>query len=489
MSALTYDDFKRRLNIQDVLIDAGYTLNRRDGLRYPSYVRLDNTGRRIRGDKFIVTANGLCCFQPPVQKNYNIISFIKEHPDLFADYTPGMDKDRLVNLVCHRLLNEPADVREAKGRTIVMPLRDQPPFKIEDYTLHAFKGDDRNSQKAFYPYFKPRGLSLSAQYAFHKDFFIASHTSPVGTTYSNLSFPMRIPGQDAIVGFEERGRKKQDGKAYKGMALGSNASEGLWLSSPLGISLHDTKRVFVFESAFDAMAYYQLMMDKERGLSTKERFELRSAVFVSTGGSPATGQLKGLIEHAPSATFHLCFDNDLAGEQFVAKFEDIAKQFNPLALENVSEEMRPFIESYHGGVSSLKEMNAQLFEHCDYLPKDLRDLYTVYDSARAEAYEQYYSPLVAPDDKDAAVKTMEDTWKTFKDALYERLHVTEGQELRNVQSVRELPSEGYKDFNDELLDKKAYTITDQIETALDGTDFVIEEQDEYEEEKRHGIHR
>lgn len=29
---LTYDDFLRRLNIQDVLIDAGYHLNRRDGL-------------------------------------------------------------------------------------------------------------------------------------------------------------------------------------------------------------------------------------------------------------------------------------------------------------------------------------------------------------------------------------------------------------------------------------------------------------------------
>lgn len=52
---LTYDDFLQRLNIQDVLIDAGYHLNRRDGLRYPSYVRLDSEGRRIRGDKFIVT--------------------------------------------------------------------------------------------------------------------------------------------------------------------------------------------------------------------------------------------------------------------------------------------------------------------------------------------------------------------------------------------------------------------------------------------------
>ena len=45
---LTYDDFLRRLTIQDVLIDAGYRLNRRDGLRYPSYVRTDSDGRRVR---------------------------------------------------------------------------------------------------------------------------------------------------------------------------------------------------------------------------------------------------------------------------------------------------------------------------------------------------------------------------------------------------------------------------------------------------------
>lgn len=42
---LTYDDFLQRLNIQDILIDAGYHLNKRDGLRYPSYVRMDSEGR------------------------------------------------------------------------------------------------------------------------------------------------------------------------------------------------------------------------------------------------------------------------------------------------------------------------------------------------------------------------------------------------------------------------------------------------------------
>ena len=41
---LTYEDFKARLSIQEVLQDAGYHLNRRDGLRYPSYVRLGSAG-------------------------------------------------------------------------------------------------------------------------------------------------------------------------------------------------------------------------------------------------------------------------------------------------------------------------------------------------------------------------------------------------------------------------------------------------------------
>ena len=98
---LTYDDFLQRLNIQDILIDAGYHLNKRDGLRYPSYVRMDSEGRRIRGDKFIVMPNGKCCFKAQEQKVYNIISFIKEYPQFFAEYRAGVSPDRLVNLVCN----------------------------------------------------------------------------------------------------------------------------------------------------------------------------------------------------------------------------------------------------------------------------------------------------------------------------------------------------------------------------------------------------
>ena len=132
MAELTYEDYKRRLSIQELLVDAGYRLNRRDGLRYPSYVRIDSDGRRVRGDKFIVTGNGFCCFQPPERKNYNVISFIKEHPHFFAEYTPGMSADRLVNLVCRRLLNEPQEIRETR---IFNPGKEGKPFDIDEYDL------------------------------------------------------------------------------------------------------------------------------------------------------------------------------------------------------------------------------------------------------------------------------------------------------------------------------------------------------------------
>ena len=36
MSELTYEDYKRRLSIQELLVDAGYRLNRRDGLHPPT---------------------------------------------------------------------------------------------------------------------------------------------------------------------------------------------------------------------------------------------------------------------------------------------------------------------------------------------------------------------------------------------------------------------------------------------------------------------
>lgn len=320
MAQLTYDDFKNRINIQDLLVDAGYRLNRRDGMRYPSYVRIGSDGNRVRGDKFIVTANGLCCFQPPDRKNYNVISFIKEHPDLFAEYTPGMSRDRLVNLVCNRLLNNPApDRAEFAGRAG----REARPFDIYEYDAHAFDNNDWESQKAFYPYFKNRGINLDTQRAFSDHFFLATRRRTDGKSYTNLSFPLTLASSTGknIVGLEERSRPNADGKtAYKGMAAGSNASEGMWIArledhrSDMGFtrSIEKVQDVYWFESAFDAMAFYQL----EKSRKPTAFHDLGNAVFVSTGGSPTNAQFRSMLAHTPEAVHHICFDRDLPGQSF-----------------------------------------------------------------------------------------------------------------------------------------------------------------------------
>jgi hypothetical protein len=314
MAELTYEDYKQRVSIQEVLQDAGYHLNRRDGLRYPSYVRLDSDGRRIHGDKFIVTANGLCCFQPPQRKNYNVISFIKEHPDMFAEYNPGMSKDRLVNLVCHRLLNQPMELRNER---ILEPLREVKPFNLNDYEVHRFDRNDWESQKAFYPYFKSRGIDITTQRAFADNFILATKHRDDGKAYTNLSFPMSIPGKEDIVGLEERSRPNAEGKtAYKGKAAGTNSSDGMWIANLSGKPLNEVGKVLWFESAYDAMAYYQL-------------YPQNGVVFVSTGGNPSERQFSGMLKAAPQAEHHLCFDRDLAGQSFVEIFNGVCRRVSP----------------------------------------------------------------------------------------------------------------------------------------------------------------
>ena len=199
----TFADYRSRINIKEVLEDAGYTFYKRDGLRYPAYVGLDNNGQRIRGDKFIVMPNKNCCFQPPQIKLYSVTSFIWEHPQLFDEYEFGMKESALVHKVCQRLLNIQV---EHKNRIIQNSIARNKPFDIKEYKIERFNPKDFESQKPFYAFFKSRGIDFATRCAFQDSFVLASRTTKEGNTYKNLSFPMYIPGQpDKCVGFEERG--------------------------------------------------------------------------------------------------------------------------------------------------------------------------------------------------------------------------------------------------------------------------------------------
>lgn len=460
---LTYDDFLQRLNIQDVLIDAGYHLNRRDGLRYPSYVRLDSDGRRIRGDKFIVTQQGKCCFHAQQQKVYNIISFIKEHPHFFTEYHAGMSPDRLVNLVCNRLLNIP--VTERKTR-IVNPKRDVKPFDIADYDIHKFNPQNRETQKKFYPYFKSRGIDLYTQYAFHRHFYLATKHREDGATYTNLSFPLTLPkGDGAIVGLEERGRARMDGSgSYKSKAAGSNSSEGLWIASPARTSLTSAKHIYWFESAYDAMAYYQLHQAQNK--------DLRKAVFISTGGAPSQQQFIGAIKATPHASHHLCFDHDRAGQVYAIhfalthagwNFSTCLSQTGRLIVQNNSEdysqyeiELEPFNFEKITAILGINDAKQNL-KNGERDDMGIGDGYL--QEMRMVCMDEYE---MARDEGSASEEELE-KMRSNLEAIEKAIDASISGPEATGCILYESAAEGYKDWNDQLLGKRIKPEKDNLD--------------------------
>ena len=92
------------------------------------------------------------------------------------------------------------------------------------------------------------------------------------------------------------------------MTEGNHSGEGVWIASPARTALSEAKHIYWFESASEAMAYYQLHQAKNQ--------ELRKAVFVSTGGEPTEKQMRGVLELTIPARQHICFDTGREGWKF-----------------------------------------------------------------------------------------------------------------------------------------------------------------------------
>ena len=336
-----------------------------------------------------------------------------------------------MNLVCNRLLNQPIPERETR---IIQPRRDIRPFNIDDYDIHKFNPQDRETQKRFYFFFKHRGIDLYTQYAFHKDFCLATRKRPDGSSYTNLAFPLRLPREpEKVVGFEERGRARMDGSgSYKGKAEGSNSSEGLWIGSPAGTALGDATHIYWFESGYDAMSYYQLYQ--------KENKDLRKAVFVSTGGTPTVEQMRGVISRTRSARQHICFDTDTAGREFT---DNLKKEIHRTVLSGIepTPERKAYLDSIpaRGGIDG---------GDTDLLSDALRSSYGKYEAAWEEVMSMRSSGLCHPDDIREQEKLMNGHYRDFRNGLRDFLGLDEKDDTR---FVREEPKAPCKDWNDELL--------------------------------------
>ena len=312
--------------------------------------------------------------------------------------------------------------------------QDLRPFDIADYDLHPFDPQDRETQKTFYPYFKNRGIDLSTQNAFHRHFCLATKHGADGGAYTCLAFPLTLPKEGGtVVGFEERDCVRMDGSgSYQDKAKEGNANEGLWIASPAGTPLAEAEHIYWFESAYDAMAYYQLHQAQNQ--------ELRKAVFVSTGGSPTVAQMQGVFSAALPARQHICFDTDLAGIEYAKNLQQEMYRAVCSTIEATSER-KPYLDSVPDGE------NLDCGE-VELLPRDLLSKYGKYESAWIEARSMHSSGLCHTDDIQVQEDIVNRLYKEFREGLREFL----GLDKRNDTSfVRERPAYPHKNWNGLLL--------------------------------------
>lgn len=451
MIEYNFDDFKRLLNIHDLLAYAGYKQDRRAGFKYPIYVKVDSLGQVVHGDKYMVTGRGNCCTRPGTINNLNIISFITENPTFFPQFRPGMSPHRLVNLVCNELLNNPIEHTVLKNYT---KPTEHAPFNIENYDVFRFFPQSDESQQNFDPYFKLRGIDLYTLHTFKEFFFLARKKGTNNYSYRNLAFPLSIPGKDGYVGLEERGVPDKEGKAYKGKAAGSNGSEGLWIANLSNKPLSQAANILWFESAYDAMAYYQLHRSNP---------QMDKAVYISTGGNPTENQFKEVLAQTGGAIHYLCFDNDEAGRTFTANFMLVADgqragivtaTSNPelFTIEAVRNRLSPDTKvhvipaEFNEYVSSMILRENILSGEPDLLPDQERSFYSKYESLCSELYSVRSSGMLSEDDYTSMKKSVEEAGKTYRQAMKEALGTGD-----NLLVMRPLPEHPYKDWNEQLL--------------------------------------
>ena len=277
---------------------------------FPHWYALRATYGREKKAYDYLTAKGITAFYPTT----NVVKLTPVR-DKIAISCMGREPAYLSSHATNRYFipnwGNPIDVRESR---VAEPKRDAKPFNLSDYDILRFNPREKDTQRKHYPYFKERGINMGTQFAFYKHFFLATKRRNEGLSFANLAFPLSLPSKpDSIVGLEERGKpRREDGKAYKGKAEGSNSSEGLWIANLTGKPLKEATNILWFESAYDAMAEYQINPVK--------------SVYVSTGGTPTKGQIKGMLEETRQANHYLGFDKDEAGRGFVKNFKAIAKE-------------------------------------------------------------------------------------------------------------------------------------------------------------------
>ena len=295
------DEFKKKVSIIQIVEDLGYQLDKKEGLKTPCY-KLYAGDTKI--DTVIInnpnTNENQYYFSRQTNEKGDVISFVKNNIDR---WNVDSNKSLWANIydVLANYANMPSLEQNMESQYKQSAKKEYKEFDINNYKVVdnpkiEYLGYLTNNRaisqdviKDFLPFIK----QVAVQYK--------------GNTFYNVCFPYVTPGEDKITNLEIRNTN------FKGMATGGNKRDSVWMATS-GVP-QMVKQVYLFESAIDALSFYEL---------NKSKVPLKECAFVSIGGYLSTNQVKNVINHFPNAQINCCFDNDINGRIYAIKTLGIA---------------------------------------------------------------------------------------------------------------------------------------------------------------------
>jgi Toprim-like/Protein of unknown function (DUF3991) len=315
-----------QVSIIQIAEHLGYTYNKSKGEIRPQY-------EHPNGDKVIICNpndnNRQIYFNRDGSNDKgSILDFIENRLSDFKNISgqKGMDG---VTQVLKQFTNEPNTAPPDAKRHDAERIHQYQVPKIEKLQFDNSQFTVTNTPSVSQlEYLSKLGLNDKTLTAFQKHIVLIK--DPQSNTPTNIGFPYKNDS-GVVTGFELRNND------FKGHARGTDKESSVWAAN-FAMRKEMTRSVFLFESAIDAMSFYQL---------SNKQYDFKHASFISFGGSLAPKQIDMVTKSYLNACFFSGFDNDYNGNMFDIMFE---KRLNPnFDMEFKREENQIF------GVSNGKE--------------------------------------------------------------------------------------------------------------------------------------
>ena len=335
---VNFKDLKSRVGIDDIAYVLGYRLDRKAGVgRYIELVLGDGRDKR---DTIIISNPHNKAAQTFFRRDGSkgdVVTLIQENLNAF--FVSGKDDWEKIAKVMARFANMP-EPEYREDREFVKSAKTNQTFDASRYEVKPI------DVEKIPLIFSQRGLSKEIVKELSAYLILLRDKQNDKFDGYNVAFPY-TDKEDKIKGYEVRGFG-----GYKSKAAGTDSSSSAWVADISCGNREAIKRVLFFESAFDAMAFYQVhkaQLDKETALA-------------SIGGTFSDGQITGTMARFPYAKAFDCFDNDLAGRVYglrmMALLEDI-----PMKISKAKNGIRVESKGKSFVLNMERPMLAQVSEH------------------------------------------------------------------------------------------------------------------------------